>query len=268
MSIKIVFFPLSVLITIIGSIFWIYPIYNDVADSVSGKKVQLAKEEAALNQVKQRNRNAQSLVSDMDTHSEKVKEVLDYMPTTIEDEHIITSLEGLVAKSGSSLTDISKSDTGGGSSVSTVVQNTSNEMLMGENGEMLEGDLDIAQAPELEPESTTYSLTLFGSYESLRSFVGNVERFFRNAKIDSLAITTGESDSEEEGAITDVLSLAIDIQFGFAKDVKLADTEASPVFQKSSFDFTVVDEYRAQFTESYLEASVDREAARVNPFLP
>lgn len=171
MSIKLVLFPLSVVIAIASGIFWIYPEYQNIVNKQTGKQVLLQQEQEKLRQIEERSANVSALKANMESNSASVEAVFDYLPTASEEEDIVNSLEKLVQDSGAALVgiDVVAADAVKQSSARSGVT------AMEEGVEGMSGEYTVSR---LEKDPVSFKLSVGGSYEAIRAFVGNVERFF------------------------------------------------------------------------------------------
>lgn len=233
MKLKILFFPLTLIICIVVFIWYIKPEFVNIKNN----SASLKNKEKELADIIEKEKNVSDLIANLDSQPEKEKLVLGYLPPYERQEKIIDLLnflanESLLAVSNinvqkDSLAKTNKGNSGGGEPAAAS---------------------DINMPPV---SSAPASVSIAGSYENIKNYLGYIFSFGRMNNIESVSISKvpaegSESEGDESesgsGGETGVLKADIGIKFHYAAPVASVNDFNSPVFSLSEFNFSVTDD--------------------------
>lgn len=131
--------------------------------------------------------NLRFLQSSIDSKTDEVNALISTMPSYVDSEDLIISLEAIANKNGMQLTGIAPVNMG--------IDLTAEEEIMIEEGMSGKGIRGIEEAQ--------YDVTIRGSYQSLQNFMANLEASRRPIKVTRVTMT--KESAGEEGSILNII---------------------------------------------------------------
>lgn len=266
MRLKLLFFPLMLLVSITLVLSFIVPQWEEI--KVARKEGD--KLAATLADMNQKSRNAGSLLSDIEKNVDRVSYAERYVPKNRSEERIIDSINYL--SNGLILFNIN-------------LENVKEETPLVAAGVAADvsGNGDGLSDPSLEAtvktpvvSYTKGTILLSGSYESIMTFLSNLHNMEMLSSLDSVVISRADSTSQKAAHIStetakdasgQTLEAKIAINFASLPMVNISNGYSHPLFLRSVYDFSTVDKLRENVATVMpnLEASG---AGKANPFLP
>jgi Tfp pilus assembly protein PilO len=259
MSLKLIFFPASLVFALIVGIFWVYPVYKGITEKGTGKIEILKQKEQELSKKEQMKANGIQLNAQLQSEKSSVDRVLEVIPRMSEEEKVVAMVSRSAQVSGVSLTDIGIETVAlPKTAVSEVVPEEDDLMMVGE-GE--DGAVAPVSQKEMVMSMADVSFKFSGSYEGFKQFIAELEKASRKNKIMQTKISKSKDDTEKE-----VFSFEGKVSFAYAPIEKLAQGVISPAFSQDSFDFSPLNGIQEE--RNYLVPGDPIPAERANPFLP
>ena len=230
MKLKILFFPLALILCIVVFIWYIKPEFGKMRSN----NANLENKGKELADLIEKEKNVSDLIANLDAQPEKEKIALGYLPQYERQEKIIDLLNFLAGESLLAVSNIS-------------VQKASPVKVISGNPE---GDkAQNMNMPQLS--ETSASVSMAGSYENIKNYLGYIFAFGQMNSVESVSISkvsAGESEGEagenESGSNSGaaILKADIGIKFNYMAPVVSVSGFNDPVFSRSEFDFSIVDE--------------------------
>lgn len=279
MKVKILLFPLSVVVAIALMIFWVKPEVVAVLDL----RAQTKNAHSTLDQMN-------TIVSNIDTLDRSLNEnagnesfVLTYLPQTGSDDRLLDEVNFLASESGLLFTSvgmkrISSEVVQAAEAASQAIADQaelkaaapSQEIFSG--GESISLPTFVSSSPNDRLRSVDVSVTAFGRYEQIKDFVDRI--YHANHFQNFLTVDIVEKPEVKDQQSTDValpmesgaLGANITIRFGYLSKINVPQGTLLVAFQQPRFDFGPVDRLRQRVTReiSPLDALP---SSRPNPFL-
>lgn len=263
MRIKIIFFPLTVALSILIFIVYIWPEIGNIRESLN----KLEKSQSDLQDILNKKSNIEKLKQSLAASKDKEDSVLKFLPSSQKEEEIISGINYLATDSAVSLAGLNFKEqktgtvTGGKSNEAT----SSKDVLFssGEDEELSElNKKEILKSAESE-------ILVVGGYDNIRTFLEQVYKMEQYNDISSFSISTSEASegTGEEAARPGALSATASVNFGYMPMVSVGRNYSYPIFSQSSFNFTPYNEMKSFIREKIPSLEVG-ETGRTNPFLP
>ena len=238
-------FPAALAISIILFVWFIGPEFSVIKDKTS----ELNSEEKSLQEIMDTKQNLNSLEANLIGNADREGIVLDYLPSVRKEEEIINTLDYLATSSGISLLNLAVTcaKTANVSSVSIAASQA--------------GNSEEALKAKMAAKKIEAKLNLVGSYEGIKSFLGQV---YKVEKANNICFASISRQPESDSLLTEV-----NIDFSYLPQIRLSadDGLADPVFSQKEFNFAVVDDLMNLISGKIPEIEVGS-AGKANPFLP
>lgn len=247
MGLKLLVFPLSVLIAFILGIWKAYP----EIQRIMTLQTEIETQKQALETVNNKVKNAQSLDGDLSAHADLERVVLEYLPTGQDDERMLDALNFLASQSG-------------------VVVSGAEFKSESKNNEPAVNQATATEAVATDPNApksipfrkVDVSVSVMGSYEGIRAFlekISHTNHFHQFVRVD-----IKKSSNSQEGSM---LEGSMGIVFSYFQESRMAKLSSGDVFASSSIDFSQAENLKKYISDPVpaLDASG---AGKANPFLP
>lgn len=279
MKVKLLLFPLSLVIALAVSIFWIQPTIS----SALSLRDQKAKEEQHLLEINRVVSNIDALDRNLNENMGNEQFVLTYLPKEGSDDRILDEINFLAGESGLLLvsTGLKSVSSEAATAISKQVQAAEEQAelkavspgsFVGTKSSSTAMTEFVVSSPSELVRSTEVSVSAFGTYEQIKAFV---DRIYRANHFHSfLSVKVAERMVGENGAsqvpgvsnASDVLNVSMKIRFGMLPPTKVSSGVLLKTFDQSVFDFSPVQTLRTRVTNELplLDATA---SGRPNPFL-
>lgn len=246
MKLRILFFPIAVIISAALIIGFIYP---DIL-TIIRKRGELENEVRMLNGAEKRKENVISLLQDMKSNETKSKEVMDYFPDQKYEEEIINKINRVAIDSGTVLTNLNFPSS----------KNVSKRSDVASQANVI--DVTSEETPDIisSPKESVVELELFGSYKDIGSFLNRIYAMEKNNIIDSIVISESAGEDGNSG-----LMAKVTISFGYLPLVNVSDEYQADIFSNSQFNFGVIDRINSIIARKIPSVTIEN-AGRSNPF--
>lgn len=287
MKLKILLVPVSVVVSLVLIIGYIYPTwFSEVEDSIKKIKGEIKKETIELNTLRTKKSNAEKLAQSLQENIDSEVLVNKYYPNYRNDEDVVNNINNIAFSEGIFLKDMkveykkveSSDDPVKLMSLPLQIDNSAQPVVEGvdstvpmldENGNSL---VDLAKA---RIKFIEVALKINGNYDQIKRFAISLNRVGLLNNIQSFEIYKDEKIGTAEGnkeaqETTSADSLVADIVVGFgyltysSKDV--SSLLSSKVFDLNKFDFEEVNNLRSDLTGSYKPSEIG-ETGNQNPFV-
>jgi len=240
MRLKIFFFPIALVVSIVLFIWFISPEFSQL----KGDKSELDSQKNILREIKVKKQNVNNLNASLDGNSDKEKLVLEYFPSVEKEEEIINMLNYSATSSGIALLDFN----------ADIVKDSPKSFKAAEAEEN--------KAPEVMVRKTKVKLSLAGSYENIRSFF---DKIYKIKRANDISMVNISSQPESESLLAEA-----EIYFSYLPQIHLSmENELSdPIFSQKSFNFTVADKVAELTSENNVSKLEANPGGRSNPFIP
>ena len=276
MKVKLLLFPLSIVIALAVGVFWIQPEIS----SVLALRTQDAEVVARLVQMDQVIANIDTLDRSLAENDGDRQFVEIYLPKVGSDDSIIDEVNFLAGESGILLvstglkpvsSDIAKAaalQVQAESERAEVASNSPGSLL--NTGSVASPELVFTKSsPDARLRSIEVSVSALGKYDQIKSFADRLYHANHFQKFVSLDITQkpqGQLGSESASTASDVLSADMILQFGVLPATVVSSGVLLDTFQSPAFKVSVVQDLRARVTNELPQLDAVP-AERPNPFL-
>ena len=276
MKVKLLLFPLSIVIALAVGVFWIQPEIS----SVLALRTQDAEVVARLVQMDQVIANIDTLDRSLAENDGDRQFVEIYLPKVGSDDSIIDEVNFLAGESGILLvstglkpvsSDIAKAaalQVQAESERAEVASNSPGSLL--NTGSVASPELVFTKSsPDARLRSIEVSVSALGKYDQIKSFADRLYHANHFQKFVSLDITQkpqGQLGSESASTAPDVLSADMILQFGVLPATVVSSGVLLDTFQSPAFKVSVVQDLRARVTNELPQLDAVP-AERPNPFL-
>lgn len=276
MKVKLLLFPLSIVIALAVGVFWIQPEIS----SVLALRTQDAEVVARLVQMDQVIANIDTLDRSLAENDGDRQFVEIYLPKVGSDDSIIDEVNFLAGESGILLvstglkpvsSDIAKAaalQVQAESERAEVASNSPGSLL--NTGSVASPELVFTKSsPDARLRSIEVSVSALGKNDQIKSFADRLYHANHFQKFVSLDITQkpqGQLGSESASTAPDVLSADMILQFGVLPATVVSSGVLLDTFQSPAFKVSVVQDLRARVTNELPQLDAVP-AERPNPFL-
>lgn len=276
MKVKVLLFPLSIVIVIAASVFWIQPeISSALALRTQDNQVRVR-----LDQMGQVIANIDTLDSSLTENDGDRRFVETYLPKMESDDVIIDEVNFLASESGVLLVSADlksvSSDLAKEAALQVQAETERTEVISNSSGSLLntgmssEPDLLFTKSsPDARVRSTEVSVSALGKYDQIKAFIDRVyhaNHFQSFVSIDIAKKSQEQSGAEPVSATPDILNADMVIQFSMLPETMLSSGTLLDTFKTSSFNLAVVQDLRGRVT-SELPMLDATPSERSNPFL-
>ncbi len=276
MKVKLLLFPLSIVIALAVGVFWIQPGIS----SALMLRTQDSQAQARLDQMDQVIANIDTLDSSLTKNDGDRQFAETYLPKMGSDDVIIDEVNFLAGESGILLvsTDLKSvsSDLTKAAALQVQAESDRAEVAANSPGSLLNTGMPSDQellftksSPDARVRSTEVSISALGKYDQVKAFVDRVyhaNHFQGFVSIDIAEKPQGQNGVESSAVAPDVLSANMVIRFGVLPEMTLSSGVLLDTFKTSTFDLAVVQDLRGRVTtELPMLDAVPSE--RPNPFV-
>lgn len=276
MKVKILLFPLSLVIALAVGVFWVKPEIS----SALALRTQESEAKARLDQMDQVIANIDTLDRSLEENASDRQFVETYLPKAGSDDVIVDELNFLSSESGMLLvsTDLKpvSSELAKAAAEQVQAENDKAEVAAASPGsltgtEVSNPDLLFTNsAPDARVRATEVSVSGLGKYDQIKAFIDRVyhANHFQNFVSVDISEKPDVTQGDEKSAklAPDVLSANIVIRFSALPETKISSGVLLDTFKKSAFDLGVVQDLRGRVANE-LPALDVTPANRANPFL-
>ncbi|GBE17238.1 hypothetical protein BMS3Abin15_01077 [bacterium BMS3Abin15] len=257
MKLKLLFFPIAVIVSISLIIGFISPEFSDVKEKRDNLKIK----EKTLKDVMERKQGISSLTGNLDSNKAKESLAKSYLPASKYEEEVINKVYKTAVDSKVSLINLMFSDEG-------LKSNLPSDTMQQEEAGSIAGRGKISV---VKIRDVSVSIELLGTYENMRVFLGNIytmEKFNDISSIDISKVKESSGEETEEAPVTsNNLRATIDVKFNYLTPVVANKDYGLEVFSKKSFDFSLVDKLENMITKKIPDVEVGA-TGKSNPFVP
>lgn len=265
MSLKILFFPFALVMTLVVILAYIKP----TVATILVMRTEMETLSSNLDQVKNRSGNIKAVIASFRNEENAAKAMEAYFPDTLDQDHVIDSFNFLSRQSGVSLTSITLSkESVQPTSVATEEQATSSVVFAA--GTATDGTTDQTLLVPEYPSPVKYSakVSVTGTYVGIQNFMESVYGIDRESVINSFVIkkkVEEKSDGKKSESNVDILTADMDIAFRYyTAPMTVRNAYLLDIFGKTSMDFSVFDAIRSKTDLPEIEKTTN---GRENPFL-
>ncbi len=268
MSLKILFFPFALIMTLVIILAYIKP----TVASILVARTEISTLRGNLDQVKSRAGNIKSVIASFQNEENAGGIMERYFPDALDQDRVIDSFNYLSRQSGVSLTAISLSMNSNTAAVSDPNVPTSASAIFAA-GSAANTDDQTLLAPEF-PSPMRYSahVSVVGSYAGIQNFLESVYKMDRESEIQSFSIKKKEKEnSNDKNAAAsssdneDILIGEMTIGFRYYRSpMNVKNAYLLDVFGKSMMDFSGLEMIQKKANLPEIEKSTN---GRENPFL-
>jgi hypothetical protein len=275
MNLKFLFFPFSLAVATVLTIWFIWPTWFDTENGVVVLRQKIESQERELENITNRKNNLTGLKVSIDANSGDVSLANKYYPEEKDTEMIINEANYFATSSKVSIVDLDVVSLGesdrrmrgksalfkclpleaaSSESVAKVAASTDSEMLVG--------------IKEAQTSLLAVTINVAGGYEDIRNFIVNLQGMEMINNVNNISI---KRDVVEEGEGTaNSLVANIETCFGYAKKPSIdreGDFINHEVFSQSEFDFSYADKIEEEIYRSAAAINIG-ESGKNNPFIP
>lgn len=241
MRLKVLFAPAAIALAIVLLIWFVWPAFEDL----NNVNQDLKSKQESLNNLMSIKDNVQALKKNLDQNLDKENFVLSYLPVQRDEENIVNSINFLAASDQLNLTNVNieKEQIATGSTVDasqTTPDDTGNASgTADKNIQYMQAKIDIS-----------------GNYDSIVRFVNSINKMEFLDKVDSMEISAPTNNQPQQPAQqqpqqppAQSLTGSLTVDFGYLAPISAGNNFSSPVFSRSSFDFSKVDAVTSAISE-------------------
>ena len=254
MRLKILFFPIVMLLVIYISIMWIWPMVT----KMETVKIDLEQKNNELQEILKKKGNIDLLKNTLNQNKDKEQMVISYLPNDKNEEKIINNVYNMTTSAGVILINMSLEEM----KPSVAEQQNSGSISPIISSSDISGQTDMAPiGTKNEVKIIKARINVAGSYEYIKIFLDQLKNSGMHINIASALISQQENLAAKEGENTNNLTAKIEADFGYLPQTK------AKIDLKSTLDFSVVDKISSAVAKSATSIELDS-VGKVNPFLP
>jgi hypothetical protein len=277
MKVKLLLFPLSIIVALALAIFWIQPEFTSALSLRDQKNAA----EAQLAQIDRVIANIDALDRSLTENAGNEQFVKTYLPKTGSDDVIIDEVNFLAGESGLLLV-----STGLKPISSEIVQAVTKEaqaaadraeLATASPGSLINtgaspvgtGITFVSSSPKARVRSTEVSVAVFGKYDQIKAFIDRVYHADHFQNFVSVAVAQNaekQASANSAPAAPDMLNATIVIRFGVLPETAISRGVFLKTFDIPTFDLAVVSDLRGRVTAE-LPILDAMPSERPNPFL-
>lgn len=254
MRLKILILPFFLAMTLILSIWFIKPDF----DQISEKKSTLTEKNKQVSEMDSVIANIQSLNSSLDKDPVAEKFILDYLPYTIGQDQVIDAFNYLAGQSGLIIAETTFS-------MAPKKEAVEEQSTISYTGGV--ATLVVVKAPEVK--SFIFSGSVYGSYENIKNFFDQMSHIGRFQNIHSFVIQQEQQPSSQTGkgntaSSNGVLKGTLVAEFGYLPKQTGTSALDGTTFHNSNIDFVKVKKIKDLVTT--LPTLETGQSGKPNPF--
>jgi tetratricopeptide (TPR) repeat protein len=226
MRLKILIFPVAIILSIVLFINLVWPEY----ETMSTNQEDLERAEKRYEHAIEKQQNINALTQDLSANAQYEKVVYQYLPYLSEEENIINLLNVIVNNAdvevnGMSVTPhkANKTNSGASGGAASAVGVLSEDALLKQS--------------KLDMQSLQVMISALGDYGKMVRFLDGAYKIDRQNLVFSLDITKPQEEDQN------LLQLELALNYGYAPKASISEGETSNIFTQSSFDFSVVQQH-------------------------
>lgn len=251
MKIKILLFPLIILIIFYLSVAHIFPDWQRTKEL----KTEIEGNELVMESIKKQQGNVVALSSEIASDATRKNDLEEIIPKMRSEEVIIDAAHQLAQNHGVALLQMTFGD------------------IKGFGTPARSGSLE--EAPTYaKPGSSEIGVQVSGSYNSTKEFLDNFAHIMRAHTPATMSMSRSESkkDGEESVSLDDQLETEASYLYPFMEEVVLHDSDMKtlqhPVQNKEQFDMTPIDEWIAMTRDNVTDLQLGENGRSSSPFMP
>ncbi len=238
MNVKILFFPLSITIALLVSVFYVKP---EIATVMADHAIWTEKQNIDEN-VAQKTQNAIDLGKDLDVNKENEAMVQRYLPDMRDDDRIIDSINFFATQSGVTLA----------------------SMKIDKVAEPAAGSVPASDQAMPAPKALSVTVTAVGTYEGIRDTVARLSHMDRFQDFSTVSLDRA-TEAQSLGQ-SNVLVGTLAMNFTYLPKVSAQGNPSLPILSSNSFDFGVVQKLK-QYVSATVPPMESSASGSGNPFL-
>lgn len=264
MRLKLLIFPLALVVAVIIVITWVWPEGTTVRESYG----ELKKNQETLSSIKQKNQNILNLKSQLDQDQDKEKLVIGYLPLDRNEEEIVNGINYLASGASVGLVTVSVEQVKEKESAAVVDATGSKEALF-KKGEAMGNASESADPYKLANlKYIKAKIVATGSYENVKRFVDQLYRMDLSNSVSLLNIYKGQKGAQGKSDDTsDSLTAEIEADFGYLPPSKGERVYTAAVFSQTKFDFSALEKLKSLISQAIPPVEAG-EVGKNNPFIP
>ncbi|HBI17332.1 MAG TPA: hypothetical protein DDY52_04285 [Candidatus Moranbacteria bacterium] len=290
MKLKILLMPLSVVLSLVIIIGYIYPSwFGEDANSIKNIKNEIEKKNEELLTVKAKKGNMTKLTQSLQNNADLESLINKYYPTYRNDEDVVNNINNVAFSEGVFLVNMgieykkieASDDPVRVMAIPLKMSNVENNLITPENmnvdgigGEIPltdENGVSIADLAKARIKFIEANLEINGNYDQIKRFLVSLNKVGLLNNIKSFEISKKEKQDtvdDEESVSADFLTAKTVIGFGYliSANRPINDLLSSDLFDKGEFNFYDVDSKRSILIGNYKKSEVG-EVGISNPFL-
>ena len=241
MSLKILIFPLCIIMTLTLIIGYIKP---DIG-SILAMRDEIAKKNTDLGRIETLLANVHRLNAQIDGRHEGESFVLKYVPQTVDQEHMVDIFNFLASQSGVVISGVTAAENEPKARVEPVVEHASVSFQALAPKPI---DTGAPAAPTQTIQSYTATVSATGTYDSIKDFLERIYRVDRMHELSNFAVFQREKDAAAAAQGTEpkipdnFLKVTFEANFPHFALTRPQSPLDLPVFQGDTFDFSTVED--------------------------
>jgi Tfp pilus assembly protein PilO len=255
MKLKILLVPMLIVIIVILAIWVIYPSVKNM----NSNKADLAKAEAKLADIQNKNNQADILAQTLTSNKDKRDTLFVYIPDQKKEEEIISNLNSLAINAGLAVLSVA---------VSKPEENGTalpNDELATKNSDNI-GETGTAEDVVIAPVDFKVTIGVVGGYENIRDLLKKVASLRRFNSLTGLKISKDNSKSGDDQAANNSLTAEIGLTFNYLVENESVANVDDTAFSTGSFNMSVIDDIKNQMNTIVNGLTVGAKGV-TNPFV-
>jgi Tfp pilus assembly protein PilO len=278
MKIKFILVPTAIIIAIVLMIWNIWPNWfsEDMENSIKNLRADIAKEESAINNIKNKKNNIQSLSEELQNNQSDKDLFFGYYPFIRKEEDIVNKINHVALGSGIFLEEVlveyGKIDKKNKSEQILAIKSGNkaiNQKTSIEENILSSENSKIAEV-QITPRFMDANISVYGEYAQIKSFLTSLQDTGLLNNVRYFDIYKEEAEPEEGEDGVGKLNANILISFGYVSRKK--NTVESLIDNKlisaGKFDLETMNEEKKRLMEKKYPISEVGEVGDENPFLP
>jgi len=266
MKVKILIFPLALVIVIWLAVWQISPQFQ--AMQANNKALDAAK--AKLDAAQKKNADANNLMNSFNSMAEDRKVIFKYIPDKRNEEEFMNSISSIAGVEGVAFSGMKLQGTDKKNKPSAVPEGMPPTSYLppspaaGGPGEKSELMMPVSPSSYLITNDLGLSMGVVGSYEKIKSFLAKVANFKRFNTLNSLDIGRADSADNKNPSM---LQASLSLTFNYFDRNMSASAINEATFSGQPFDLNIIENIKNKLSTDIVPVTVGQ-TGKTNPFLP
>lgn len=259
MKLKVLFFPIILVISVSVFFGFIVPKWNSISDNAEKVKER----ETHVDILSRKGANIISLEKNLLLHGEEKDILYKFLPSEVEQEKVVNSMSRLADSSGISLIDVTFQKKSNDEEDEEIIDPSKLPLFSAaDDVSPVADDMLQHNLPRNKTKHSMVDMTFVGSYDSTRTFIVGIESMDILGSVKTIEMTKLADDESSEGIVSGHISVA----FSYMSKATVSQGYSEEFFNNSTFDYSVASKISDDISNSTSNLSLGS-IGTANPFI-